>query len=81
MSYIHGRVVRSNASQRTIKDATVKHYRYQLHDHLKQHLHAFLMAYDSDKRQRRKKGSHLMNPIANHGQPSQNASQSTPTTT
>jgi hypothetical protein len=35
---------------RTIKDATVKRYYYQSHDHLKQRLHAFLMAYNFAKR-------------------------------
>jgi hypothetical protein len=35
---------------RTRKDATVKKYDYEAHDHLKEHLHAFLMAYNFAKR-------------------------------
>ena len=35
---------------RTIKEATVKRSYDQSHDHLKQHLHAFLMAYNFAKR-------------------------------
>jgi transposase InsO family protein len=41
--WTNGQVERMN---RTIKDATVKRYYYQSHDHLKQHLHTFLMAYN-----------------------------------
>ncbi|MGH7947163.1 MAG: IS481 family transposase, partial [Opitutaceae bacterium] len=41
---------------RTIKDATVKRYYYQSHDHLKRHLHAFLMAYNFVKRLKTLKG-------------------------
>ncbi|MGH6836555.1 MAG: integrase core domain-containing protein, partial [Methylocella sp.] len=45
--WTNGQVERMN---RTIKDATVKRYYYQSHDHLKPHLHAFLMAYNFAKR-------------------------------
>ena len=41
---------------RTIKEATVKRYYYQSHDHLKRHLHAFLMAYNIAKRLKALKG-------------------------
>ena len=41
---------------RTIKEATVKRYYYQSHDHLKQHLHTFLMAYNFAKRLKTLKG-------------------------
>jgi hypothetical protein len=40
----------------TIKEATVKRYCYQSHDHLKRHLHAFLMAYNFAKRLKTLKG-------------------------
>ena len=35
---------------RTLKEATVKKFYYQTHQHLKEHLHAFLMAYNFAKR-------------------------------
>jgi hypothetical protein len=35
---------------RTLKEATVKKYHYQTHQHLKEHLQAFLMAYNFGKR-------------------------------
>jgi transposase InsO family protein len=35
---------------RTLKEATVKQYYYQTHQHLQEHLHAFLMAYNFVKR-------------------------------
>jgi len=41
---------------RTIKDATVKCYYYPSHDHLKQPLHTFLMAYNFAKRLKSLKG-------------------------
>jgi hypothetical protein len=34
---------------RTLTDATVKKYHYQTHHHLKEHLQAFLMAYNFAK--------------------------------
>jgi Integrase core domain len=40
----------------TIQEATVKSYYYQSHDHLKRHLHAFLMAYNFAKRLKTLKG-------------------------
>jgi hypothetical protein len=42
-----GQVERMN---RTLKEATVKKYHHQTHQHLKEHLHAFLMAYNFAKR-------------------------------
>jgi transposase InsO family protein len=45
--WTNGQVERMN---RTLKDATVKKYYYQTHQHLKEHLHAFLMAYNFGKR-------------------------------
>ncbi len=45
--WTNGQVERMN---RTIKDATVKRYYYQSHDHLIRHLHTFLMAYNFAKR-------------------------------
>jgi hypothetical protein len=41
---------------RTIKEATVKRYYYQSHDHLKQHLYTFLTAYNFAKRLKTLKG-------------------------
>lgn len=35
---------------RTLRDATVRRYHYETHQHLKEHLHAFLMAYNFAKR-------------------------------
>ena len=51
--WTHGQVERMN---RTIKEATVKRYYYQSHDHLKQHLHTFLLAYNFAKRLKTLKG-------------------------
>jgi transposase InsO family protein len=51
--WTNGQVERMN---RTIKEATVKRYHYPSHDHLKQHLHAFLMAYNFAKRLKTLKG-------------------------
>jgi transposase InsO family protein len=45
--WTNGHVERMN---RTRKDATVKTYDYETHDHLKEHLYAFLMAYNFAKR-------------------------------
>ena len=45
--WTNGQVERMN---RTLKEATVKKYYYQTHQHLKEHLHAFLMAYNFAKR-------------------------------
>jgi hypothetical protein len=41
---------------RTIKEATVKNFYYTSHDELKQHLHAYLMAYNFAKRLKAIKG-------------------------
>ena len=51
--WTNGQVERMN---RTLKDATVKTYYYQTHRHLKEHLHAFLMAYNFAKRLKALKG-------------------------
>ena len=45
--WTNGQVERMN---RTLKEATVKKYHYQTHQHLKEHLQAFLMAYNFGKR-------------------------------
>jgi transposase InsO family protein len=45
--WTNGQVERMN---RTLKEATVKKFYYQTHQHLKEHLHAFLMAYNFAKR-------------------------------
>jgi Integrase core domain len=45
--WTNGQVERMN---RTLKEATVKTYYYQTHQHLKEHLYAFLMAYHFAKR-------------------------------
>jgi integrase-like protein len=45
--WTNGQVERMN---RTLKEATVKKYEYQTHQHLKEHLYAFLMAYNVAKR-------------------------------
>jgi transposase InsO family protein len=44
--WTNGQVERMN---RTLKEATVKKYYYQTHQHLKEHLYAFLMAYNFAK--------------------------------
>lgn len=41
---------------RTIKEATVQHYRYQTTDELNEHLQAFLLAYDHTKRLKNLRG-------------------------
>jgi transposase InsO family protein len=51
--WTNGQVERMN---RTLKDATVKTYSYQTHQHLKEPLHAFLMAYNFAKRLKTLKG-------------------------
>jgi hypothetical protein len=51
--WTNGQVERMN---RTLKDATVKKYYYETHGHLKEHLHAFLMAYNFAKRLNTLKG-------------------------
>jgi transposase InsO family protein len=45
--WTNGQVERMN---RTLKDATVKRYHYGTHAQLKEHIHAFLMAYNFAKR-------------------------------
>jgi transposase InsO family protein len=51
--WTNGQVERMN---RTLKEATVKTYYYETHVHLKEHLHAFLMAYNFAKRLKTLKG-------------------------
>ncbi len=51
--WTNGQVERMN---RTLKEATVKKYYYETHGHLKEHLHAFLMAYNFAKRLKTLKG-------------------------
>ena len=49
----NGQVERMN---RTLKEATVKRYHHKTHQHLKEHLHTFLMAYNFAKRLKTLKG-------------------------
>lgn len=51
--WTNGQVERMN---RTLKEATVKRYHYQTHDHLKRHLYDFLNAYNFAKRLKTLKG-------------------------
>jgi Integrase core domain len=51
--WTNGQVERMN---RTPKEATVRKYYYATHDHLKEHLYAFLMAYNFAKRLKTLKG-------------------------
>jgi hypothetical protein len=51
--WTHGQVERMN---RTLKDATGKKYHDQTHQHLKEHLYTFLMAYNFAKRLKTLKG-------------------------
>ena len=49
----NGQVERMN---RTLKDATVKRYHSESHDQLRQHLHAFVQAYNFARRLKTLKG-------------------------
>ena len=51
--WTNGQVERMN---RTIKDATVKRFHYASHDQLRQHLHAFVQAYNFARRLKTLKG-------------------------
>ena len=51
--WTNGQVERMN---RTLKEATVKTFYYQTHEHLKQHLQTFLMAYNFARRLKTLKG-------------------------
>ena len=51
--WTNGQVERMN---RTIKEATVKRYYYNSHEQLKEHLHAFMMAYNFARRLKTLKG-------------------------
>lgn len=53
---------------RKLKEATVKRYRYDSHDHLEQHLQTFLGAYNYAKRLKTLKGLTSLNTSANAGQ-------------
>ncbi len=46
---------------RTIKEATVYKYHYESHEQLKQHLHTFILMYNTVKRLKRLKGKHRTN--------------------
>jgi hypothetical protein len=48
-THVHGAPMGPNMN-RTLKEATVKKYHYRPHQHLKEHLHAFLMAHNFAKR-------------------------------
>ena len=52
--WTNGQVERMN---RTLKEATVNNFHYASHDELKQHLHAYLMAYNFAKRLKAIKGN------------------------
>jgi hypothetical protein len=52
-TWINGQVERMT---RTLKEATVKKYYYQTHQHLKQHLYDFVSAYNFAKRLKTLKG-------------------------
>jgi transposase InsO family protein len=56
--WTNGQVERMN---RTLKEATVNSFHYASHDELKQHLHAYLMAYKFVKRLKAIKGKLLGN--------------------
>ncbi|ERL61395.1 putative transposase OrfB [Piscirickettsia salmonis] len=51
--WTNGQVERMN---RTLKKATVKHYHYESHDQVKEHIYAFLNAYNFAKRLKALKG-------------------------
>jgi len=58
---------------RTLTEATVKTYYSQTHQPLKEHLHAFLMAYNSAKRLKPPKGLSPMSTLVNAGKKNQSA--------
>jgi transposase InsO family protein len=62
--WTNGQVERMN---RTLRDATVKKDSYQTHQHLKEHLHAFQMAYNFAKRLKALKGLTPTNTSVNAG--------------
>ena len=66
--WTNGQVERMN---RTIKDATVKRYHYDSHDHLRTHLSDFLDAYNTRAVSRHSVASRLTNTFAKYGHPSQ----------
>lgn len=51
--WTNGQVERMN---QTLKEATVKKYYYQTHEHLKTHIHSFMMAYNYARRLKTLKG-------------------------
>ena len=51
--WTNGQVERMN---RTLKESTVKKYYYQTHEHLKTHMHSFVMAYNFARRLKTLKG-------------------------
>jgi hypothetical protein len=66
---------------RTLKEATVKQYHYGSHDQLKQHLHAFVMAYNFAERLKMLKGLTPYDTSVRSGQKILIASESTPSST
>lgn len=67
-AWTNGQVKRMN---RTIKDATVKHYHYENHDQLRSHPGNFLYAYNDARRLKTLSGLTPMNTSVKYGHPSQ----------
>ena len=65
--WTNGQVERMN---RTLKEATVKRYHYESHNQLREHLAAFLAAYNFAKRLKTLRGRRLTSMSANPGKPS-----------
>lgn len=68
--WTNGHVERMN---RTLKEAPVKRFYYQTHQHLKEHFYAFLMADNFAKRLKTLRGLTRMNTSVNAGKKHQNA--------
>ena len=66
---------------RSIKDATVRHYHYGSHDKRRQHLGTFVAAYNYGRRLKVLKSSHPTKPAARHGEKNLPASPQTRTIT
>ncbi len=75
--WTNGQVERMN---RTIKDATVKRYHYDTHDHLRAHFSHFVAAYNYARRLKTLKGLTPYEFICKPGNLSQNDSHSTRST-
>ncbi len=65
----------------TLKEATVKKFYYQTHQHLKEHLQTFLMAYNFAKRLKTLKGLFPFGSSALLGRKTPTGLLSTPSTT